>query len=484
MASTPPVIPRAQALRTIWDSGRLHLLTGDLALLDANQVSMYQAIEANGSKGSVLLTGRRVGKTWTLCYWMLAHCLATPGFQVKFLAKTQKSVRAIITPTFRKLMQRGQCPVDLRPEWSQADGTWTFSNGSVITVAGSDTEDGPERLRGQAADAVVVDEAGFVRGELDYILEDILAPQLIESEGPLILCSSPPRSPTHPFVALYRAAQAQGTAIHRTIMDAAYLDAGKRDRFIAQAAARKGLTVEQYRLTPGYLREWEARLVKDENSSAVPEANEQSLAAAQVLPAIPPYRDCYVGLDEGFARDLTVCLFGYWDFRRQALVIQREVVARNTTTDALAAQIKQTELALWDGARPLKRTADQHARLIGDLARIHGIHFAAAEKGPGHKERGRAEVRYLLATGSLYIDPSCQLLLATLLGGQMKGDDWGRSEQLGHLDALDALIILALSVSKSRNPYPVDYGLGRDRVRLTAPARRTPGLEALEAELE
>lgn len=65
-----------------------------------------------------------------------------------------------------------------------------FANGSVIRLVGVDDATEIEKLRGDAYDKVIVDEAAKF-GELEYFFSDVISPALGDREGKIVLTGTP-----------------------------------------------------------------------------------------------------------------------------------------------------------------------------------------------------------------------------------------------------------------------------------------------------
>lgn len=186
-----------------------------------------------------------------------------------------------------------------------------------------------------------------------------------------------------------------------------------------------------------------------------------------VLPDLPQHAHCYVGMDPGM-QDKLGLVWGYWDFARQRLVIQRSYAERNVTTTPVADLLKKVEALLWNGQgrelrywdgrqlkqNPYNRYSDVDTRFVSDLRLEHGISFTTTAKDDADAQL--VAVRNAFLAQKIEIHPESGPLQEQLVGGRWnkRRKDWERSEQLGHLDCVDALIYLWRNVSKTLNPNP------------------------------
>jgi hypothetical protein len=166
--------------------------------------------------------------------------------------------------------------------------------------------------------------------------------------------------------------------------------------------------------------------------------------------------DCYVAMDPGFA-DNAAILYGYWDFPKATLVVQAEYVAAGNSTEEIATELRGTEFRLWMKRDPYKRVSDIDLRLIKDLKTMHNLRFSKTEKD--NKEAQINALRIMVKNNQIMIHESCTNLISQLKYGQFKvsssgNRDFRRTKELGHCDAIDALLYLIRNINKNRNPMP------------------------------
>jgi len=70
-----------------------------------------------------------------------------------------------------------------------------------------------------------------------------------------------------------------------------------------------------------------------------------------------------------------------------------------------------------------------------------------------------------LGSGNIIINPRCKRLISHLdnvkWASAKNKSTFGRSQDNGHYDFVDALIYLVRSIVYSKNPYPANYDLGK-----------------------
>lgn len=436
---TPKLIERA------WRSGNLSYK------LLPHQRELYTRIRESEALKYTVNCSRRFGKSTILCLIAIEEALRTPDMQIKFAAPTAKMVRKITLPIMKKLVL--DSPEDLRPYYRTQDSVYVFENGSEIHVAGTDGGNA-ENLRGTSSDLNIIDEAGFVQ-DLNYVINDILMPQTLTTDGRTIIASTPPRTPDHDYVFIAKEAIADGAYSHFTIWDNSSLAEEVIERFIKEAGGENSTT---------WKREYLAEFVTDEETQIIPHWKSEY----EIETPEDEYRQFYHNydaLDIGGSVDKTVCLFGYYNFKKAKLVIEDELVfePNKATSKDIAEGVKEKEEENFGSYPVYLRIADNNNQiLLQDLGTLHELYFS-----PTNKEKLLEmvnEVRLWVEAGRIEVNPRCKELIACLHGGVWVKDrsgkvkhEFARSSRLGHYDGLAALVYLIRNIDQHTNPIPVTY---------------------------
>lgn len=423
--------------------------------LDELQQEIRKTYYDSSNKINVWLMSRRLGKSYLLCALALEQCIRHPNSIVKYLAPEGKQVKTIIKPIISELAE--DCPPELKPEFKTQEMLYRFPNGSEIHLAGSDSG-GAEKLRGSRAHMCIVDEAGFC-DTLKYAVRSILLPTMLTTGGRIILSSTPPSQSGHEFLDFIEEAEAKQTLIKKTVYDCPRYSKEFIEREILSQYAR-GARDDEFR------REYMVEIIKDEQFAVVPEFDDELQKKIIKEWEKPPYYDAYVSLDFGVS-DLTVAVFGYYDFKAAKLIIEDEVVMNGAkmNTTVLAHAIRTKEGELWKDAytgepkTPYLRVADNNLLLIQDLTSLHNLTFVPTDKADKHGALN--SMRIMMQTERVIINPKCQTLINHLKYAEWNKErtKYKRSAAYGHYDAIDALVYLCRNLVLSHNPYPKDlYG--------------------------
>lgn len=438
--------------------------------LDANQESIYQQIHSCGRKRFVLNCSRRIGKSFLMVLIAIEAGLKHRKWKIKFAASTADDLEEIILPLFEEILT--DCPEDLKPKWKAQKQKYVFpSTGSEIKLSGCDNRLKANRLRGTAANLVIIEEAGSIP-ELTYVVRSVLAPQLISTGGMMLFASTPPDSPGHEFVSIAETARRTGAYAHRTIFDCPRYSKEQVDEFIREEAG--DMPVEEYLQTEDFRREFLAEFLTDPTRAVLKYATQDVLKRCVELYLKlqrPSHFVAYEGMDVGWSPDWTAVLFGYWHHLERVLVIEREIILRRMSTDELATKVKAVEVELFGptrqtpqghGAKEPRRWSDYDARLLFELADKSGLVFSPTAKDdrdtaidnlnrmlPGYNDR--------LAIS----ETGCPVLLEQMRDAIWnKGrTDFARTKKHGHFDALAGLIYLSRNIVRDENPVPAGFGI-------------------------
>lgn len=411
--------------------------------LDVTQQLVYDEIKQTTSGSHYFNKARRIGGSYLMCVMAIEACLSKPYAKVKYAAPTAKAVRKIITPNIRKILE--DAPDDCKPKWINLEQEFRFPNGSTLEVAGCDNQQF-ENLRGTEADAIFLDEVGFM-DELEYVLNDVLMPQVQDTNGLVIMCSTPPRSPAHPSYKIAMSHKAAGRYSFKTVWDNPRRTKEQHELFFRQMANAKGMELEEFYQTTTFRREYLGEFIADSERSVIPEWSAQMEAhIVQQCNYNVNGRDRYVCLDIGF-KDGMGALFAEYSPLTGKLYIIDEYLEFKKTTDETLLNLTAREAMLWHEKKPKVRFADNNnPQFISDMAQ-KGMAFATVKKRPGSKEVMIAKLRDAIKTGYIRISPRCKRLrmqLGTVVWNSAR-TEYERDEH-GHGDLLDALVYMVWMV--------------------------------------
>lgn len=506
----------SQRLADLLAAWRLGIL---IWLLDSNQLGMYDFIftcQKAGKKRIVLNCSRRIGKTYLVSLIAIEFALRNPRAKIKFAASTADDLEEIILPIFEEILST--CPEELRPRWRASKQKYRFKNGAEIKLAGCDDRRKANRLRGTAAHLVVIEEAGSIP-DLKYVVNSVLAPQLISTGGLMLFASTPPDSIGHEFVSIAEQAEAVGAYLHRTIFDCPRYTTEQREDLFRQMAGK--MPLEDFYKTEDFRREFLAELISDQNLSVLTYATLEHVGGdcARIEGASDRwiqeregtvsrrYKELsrpfhfipYEGGDHGVNPDFLGWLFAWWHYEAKTLVVERELLLGRMSTytfhkEALAIEkewLGPSRVApVLHGFQQPRRFADGPESFFVDLAQIHDFAVHKTKKDDLKAAVNNVNLMIPGFNGSLAINAErCPELIR-----QMKAAIWDKHKKqfhrppastgLGHYDLVAALIYLARNVVQEENPVPPGWGFDpRRQFRAQEPDSLTGNAGALRRAL-
>lgn len=350
-------------------------------------------------------------------------------------------------------------PEELKPKWIESKKKYRFKNGAEIQLIGLDKN--PNAGRGNYCDLYVFEEAGFIKN-LSYIYSSIVVPMTMYRVGARVLMiSTPPKTPDHDFKDFCIKAKHEGAYIELDIYKNPMVTPEMIEEYKAECLTETD-----------WIREYLCRFATDLNSAIIPESEHLIVGIKRDTENYRYYHK-YVAMDLG-VRDLTACLFAYYDFKRAKLCIEREFVMSgpSMTTIKLRDAINEIEEPLWtfenertralERQEPYRRIADNNnPLLLQDLGSLHGLYFLPTTKEELHAMVN--QVRIWISDGRIEVDESCKYLIDSVRYGiwNEQRKEFARSKTLGHYDALAALIYLVRSIDEITNPIPKKVGFNQ-----------------------
>lgn len=405
-------------------------------------------LKFTASTGQLFLacTSRQFGKSfWAVCK-ALEQAIKKPQSQIRYGAAFQTDLVEFIIPAFDKILQ--DCPKSVKPTYKSSGTSYVFPNGSKIKLVGLDKN--PNGLRGNTLDLIILDECGFV-SNLDYLYKSVIIPATMHlPNARVVMISTPPSTPAHPFIEYAQRAEAEGCFARFTIYDNPLIDSDTINRLIKESGGEDSTT---------FRREYLAEFITDADLAIIPEWKDEYVAAIETDEFYQYYHK-YCGMDLG-VKDNTACIFGYYDFKRASLIIEDEFKMNGSqmNTELLVGAIRAKEAVLWGDTQPFRRISDNNnLHLLQDFSSIHNLTFVATTKDS--LEAMINEVRIMVQNRQIIINPRCTDLIGCLKYGvwNSKKTEFARSNVYGHFDHLAALIYLVRNLAKGSNPIPATHG--------------------------
>lgn len=410
-----------------------------------SQYQLYKMLHKH--KRVVANCHRRFGKGTTVFTYVFEQ-MRKRKIIVRYGAETQRQAYSIYNFLCEKIHY--QAP-ELRPKWDNRLSCYMTENGSQLYIFGVKDSGEIDKARGVEAHIIIADEFGFWKFQADYIVKSVLTPQLLETNGQMIITSTPPPDMTHKFVDYNLEAGKDGTLFKWTIEDSVRIGEKTQedlDKIIEDAG---GIESEAFQ------REWMCELIASSERLVIPEAQDETLYEADHQR--PHHFDAYVCMDLGLV-DHTFVVFGYVDFKESILVIEEELMVNYTNTENLVRMCKDREQTIFN-APIYRRIGDCEMQQLFDMSttfdyQVTPIIKRTSQSGKGFKESVLNGLRIAIKQQRIKVAPQCTNLLKQLKYGiwNEKRTDFERTDTMGHLDGIMALAYCYDNIDWTHNPFP------------------------------
>ena len=391
---------------------------------------------------TVINVARQTGKTFFACAEALAWAIRHPGSTIFYASSKKKNLDQFVLPSFNKIIEL--LPKDVQPEYTI--GKYKFRNGSTINTIGLDLV--PDGGRGNTMDLYIFEEAGFIN-KLDYVYSSVVLPAMRRREhGKILMVSTPPETPQHPFKDFCVKASESGNYLCLPVTE-------------TDATEEQIARYEDECLTrTDFLREYMCEFVTDETLAVVPELTNAKLKNITRQEIRPGWFIPFVAGDLGY-QDHTAFIFGYYDYRKHLIVIEKEWTINRSTTEYICEKVKEIELELWGKPstpdKEPQRVVDGTSQQINDMCVTHEFNCRLPKKTD---LIGRVNgLRELVKNEKIVFSPKLQVTplhtqTATWTNVKKRIFAQGRGH---HFDALAALIYFCEDINRYDDPRPYDW---------------------------
>jgi hypothetical protein len=162
------------------------------------------------AKYMMLMAGRRGGKSEGLKLWYLDAFVQKPTSRCLYIGLTiSRAMSLMWQPMMEGLAELG---IKIR-EQSRVEGKIVTEAGGLMQFGGNTTKDEREKNRGPYWDRIAIDECQSQK-ELLYLVEHILSPTLIDTQGHIAFAGTGPRVRGTYWEALYLGQWADGKPLY------------------------------------------------------------------------------------------------------------------------------------------------------------------------------------------------------------------------------------------------------------------------------
>ena len=348
-------LARREAVKADLDGIR----TRSLARLSVRQ----RAFVLDESPTSLAVTSRQSGKTESLATKIGLRSIADKVHQL-YVAPTRENARNAMWGRLKQWYEDNKIQVKTNEVHLEITVPAT---GSVSRLVGVPHKAQADRLRGTTLDALYIDEGAVYGSLLQYMLNDVLEPQLMVRNGKLSITSTPGLLMSGYFYEL-ATGQRGGYSRHNwSIHDNPAIM--QPDEYLRRKLADNGWTDQEAAYRREYLGQW----CQDLNSGVY------RVTPSDLYTERPPGDWSYVlGVDLGFVDEAAFSVLG-WRTDDPVLYVVESVGHAELTVSDIAERIKE----LRDIYEPVHIVCDAGAlgkTIVEELRRRHQLNIEAADK--------------------------------------------------------------------------------------------------------
>lgn len=347
----------------------------------------------------VAVCSRRSGKTVACAADLIYTALQTPEVICLYITLSRNNAKKLIWPEMEKINRL----YELGGTVDNTELSIKFPNGSLVYLSGAKDRSEIEKFRGLPLKKCYIDECQSFRAYIQDLIDDIIAPALIDYAGTLALIGTPGPIPSGFFAEVAGAVQgkeavAASWAHHKwTFFDNPFIVAksGKPHQYMLdRELKRRGVTES----APSIQREFFGHWILDSDSLWIHyDASKNHYDTIPVaFPAGKPIKYNYImGIDLGFV-DADALAVLAWSEDTPVTYLVEEVVVKKQGLSELVEQVQDlrkryniTKMMIDEGGLGKK--------LAEEMRRRHGIPVEAADKA--RKQENVAFLNDALRTG-------------------------------------------------------------------------------------
>ncbi len=267
---------------------------------------------------------RRAGKSEACVAALLRAAQRNPRSVALYLAQTRVAAKRNLWDKLKALNTR----LNLGGIPNESDLSLKMPNSALVVLSGAATKREVEKHRGPSFSIVLVDEAQSFPAFLRELVDDVLSPGLMDTNGPLYLLGTPAPVKVGFFWDMLQSAEWE----HHS-WDAFANPFIQAPAYLERELRRRGVTVDD----PGIQREFFGRWVDDTDSLVLrydPAKNDYV-----GLPTLPRGEWTYlVGADVGYLDSDALAVLAFSEDHPDCFLVE-ECVEPKQTTDEFIAQL-------------------------------------------------------------------------------------------------------------------------------------------------
>lgn len=282
----------------------------------------------------VAVCSRRSGKTVACAAHLIHTAMNTPDCTCLYITLSSVSGKRIIWKEFKKIFKN----YGLKAKTNDLELSLTFSNGSTIYVVGAKDASEIEKFRGLPIKLCYIDECQSFREYIKDLIDDVIAPALMDYAGSLCLIGTPGPVPTGYFHECSVKSEVWSKH-HWTFWDNPFIPVTAKmthQQVFDREMRRRGVSIED----PSVKREWFGKWETDRDS-LVYHYNEEKNDFNE-LPVINQKYNYILGIDVGFHDADALAVLAWSEGSKNTYLVEEVVTTKQGITE-LVQQIQVLE---------------------------------------------------------------------------------------------------------------------------------------------
>lgn len=328
------------------------------AYLFDKQLSFVQ----DPARFKLALTTRRAGKTVSCAAALIATTLEEPFLVCLYITLSRTNAKKIVWRELKKIDRQ----FSLGFNFNESELSATALNGSTIYCSGASDRTEIEKFRGLAVKMAFIDECQSFPDYIRELIDDVIAPALMDHSGTLCLIGTPGPIPTGFF---YEASQGSYWSKHVwSFWDNPYIK--NAQAVFEEELKRKGVDASN----PSIQREWYGKWVLDTDSLVY-----HYDAKVNHYETLPQGKLNYIlGVDLGFNDADALAVLAWSDVSPNTYLVEEKVARKQGITE-LVHQIEQLRNK-YDITKIIVDQGGLGKKIAEELSKRYKIGVQAAEK--------------------------------------------------------------------------------------------------------
>lgn len=317
----------------------------------------------------IAVTSRRSGKSEVCAVDLMFTANETADCICLYVTLTRASAKQIVWPTLKRINRL----YGLAAKFNEADLSVKFPNDSVIYCSGASDKSEIEKFRGLALKKVYIDECQSFPSYIEELINDVIAPALMDYAGMLVLIGTPGPIPSGFF---WECSRSSLWSNHKwTFWQNPHIATKSRtthEKLLQRELKRRGVDITN----PSIRREWFGEWVIDKDSLVYHYDEEANDFIER--PDLPGSWNYLLGVDIGY-HDADALALLAWNDNDPSTYLVEEIVTKHQGITELVQQIELLR-SKYDISKVVMDTAGLGKKIGEELSRRYKIAILPAEK--------------------------------------------------------------------------------------------------------